>query len=516
VDISLDRLNPILEQTDSNDAFYDPASKQLLRAIAKLAQQSPYPDLITCWVMLDLERLGDRLRAAEIEELQSIVSFPEQIFHPIKGKATETLSKLLPIKVEGTELDRRRPEAERLLPLPITISESEDTANESQAFTDFFNREFRSRKLIELGTEQAAQRVAWLLKGLHLHSNQVLVPDCNLDESTIDTIARNVGTSWQYVEDNDELDIIENESERQKNLFRAISESIARFSDCVSIAHEIAQRLPEPSNNPSQNASVHAPLFSLSAQAKPLGLAVSMDEPMPDNQQHSLLETASKLTETLNSIHLPYIVEDYITAILKKLNKECLENGQNTAYINKRCLEPMPFPSPIMLQRIVARMSKDGFIFSSFWSDSFKISVPWHDEISSQTQDQVSKTIVDFSTELVPGQNKSTFNKRSNLRKLLFFGLSTITLLLGSAMSVAISFSTYTYLEFSGKSISRIILSTEISESERIQAVVGAFILNTLPALITFGFTLKASSALYDNIFREINRQYSHEIDDSN
>jgi hypothetical protein len=158
VDISLDRLNPILEQTDSNDAFYDPAARQLLRAIAKLAQQSLYPDLITCWVMLDLERLVDRLRALEIDGIFLVIDCSEHTLDGIKGEAIKKLGKLLPFKVEGEELDRRRPEAERLLPLPLTISESEDTANESQAFTDFFNREFRSRKLIELGKKYLKAR----------------------------------------------------------------------------------------------------------------------------------------------------------------------------------------------------------------------------------------------------------------------------------------------------------------------------------------------------------------------
>jgi hypothetical protein len=125
VDISLDRLNPILEQTDSNDAFYDPAARQLLRAIAKLAQQSPYPDLITCWVMLDLEQLGDRLKASQIAGLSQILECSEQTFDGIKGKAFEKLGDSLPLKVEGTELECRRSGVEKLLPLPDFPTELE-------------------------------------------------------------------------------------------------------------------------------------------------------------------------------------------------------------------------------------------------------------------------------------------------------------------------------------------------------------------------------------------------------
>jgi hypothetical protein len=90
----------------------------LLRAIAKLAQQSPYPDLITCWVMLDLERLIDRLKASQIAGLSQILECSEQTFDTVKSKAIEKLGNSLPLKVEATELELRRPHAEMLLPLP--------------------------------------------------------------------------------------------------------------------------------------------------------------------------------------------------------------------------------------------------------------------------------------------------------------------------------------------------------------------------------------------------------------
>jgi uncharacterized protein YjbI with pentapeptide repeats len=247
MDISLDKLNPITEQTDSSDPLFDPVSKQLLRAIANLAQQSSYPDLLTCWVILDLERLGDRLRGAGIEELFLVTDCSKHTFDGIKSKAIEKLGQLLPLRVEGAELDHRRPELERWLPMPNNNSENlTELEHQTEA-------EFPSENIIEFGSAEAAQEAASILQGRYLGERRIFVPDRNINPDTLDCVAGSLGSTWQSVDNALEVDSAENRDEEAVG-------ALNRLALIETMLASISEQLQEQLNQRSSDSSLHVHL----------------------------------------------------------------------------------------------------------------------------------------------------------------------------------------------------------------------------------------------------------------
>lgn len=237
----------------------------------------------------------------------------------------------------------------------------------------------------------------------------------------------------------------------------------------------------------------------------------SLSKKLSDDDLPPLPQTASQITEMLNSIHSPFGVDEYVSAFLREMQKECIEEGINTVYISKNCLEPMPFPSPVMLQKIVSALQPKGFIFSSFYRDSVRMSVPWHDENSNQEKDLVTNTelnsvltdadlnLVHTDLDVVLAKHKLD-HRPKRFRQAFFVGSSVATLLIGSTLSVAAFFCTFRYLT-SSSPIPNVSSEVSLSESQRNEAYIGQAILSILPALLSFGLTINVFSALLDNLF---------------
>ena len=125
MNVSLDRVNDILELADKPaDPFFGPASNQLLKAVASLAEISKYPDLLTCKVILELERLPERIdQSALPQSLKTSFGFliasknSARTSAALQGTAWNKIQRSLSEDVSRTELQERKADIERLLGL---------------------------------------------------------------------------------------------------------------------------------------------------------------------------------------------------------------------------------------------------------------------------------------------------------------------------------------------------------------------------------------------------------------